>query len=103
MTTELYTSKLRAAVSEKVDMQALGNSDRDMKTVAIDLIHASKISYKDIAYGAFLCEATVKKLATEKTRWPRADTIERIYRYFGVQLTGELVAMKHQYSNKAKK
>ena len=102
MSREYYTEVIRNAVAEKVSVQALGNSNRSMKDLAIDLINASNLSYADIADGSFLCTTTVKKLAMEITRFPRMDTIERIYKFFGVDMKGDLVTLQSKFENKPK-
>jgi hypothetical protein len=83
-------------------MTSLGNSNRSDKDLAIDLIHASPASYKEIANDCFLSPVTVQKLAEEITKWPRFDTIERILKNFNVANTSEFVTIKSKYRNQPK-
>lgn len=98
---------LRTALSKKVQMAALGNSDRSLKIWAVDLINASaetgkEPNYRHIADRCYLHPTTVKNLATQKTRNPQTETVERVLRHFGVRLKGDLVTIHARYEPKPK-
>jgi hypothetical protein len=95
--------QIRDNINANVALTALGNSDRKMKDIAIDLIHASGMRYKDIANDCFLCTSTVANLASEKTQNPQSETIERIFRAFEYQLDMKSVKLNAKYANREKK
>lgn len=90
---------LRERFQSKVPLQAIGNSKRTMRDVAIDLIHASGQHWSVFAAGCFLSPATIKNLATGKTIHPRYDTIERIFRYCEMSMTLEYEALNSKFRN----
>jgi hypothetical protein len=94
-----FTDLLRRQLNRRVELKAIGNSNRKMKDVAIDLINESHLDYETIAAGCFLSETTIKRLALEITINPQSETIERIFRYFQmtVNLKGEII--KPQFIN----
>ena len=96
------SNSIRENIRDRVALNALGNRKRDLKAVAIDLINASGQDWGEIAAGCYLCKATIKNLATENTRFPRADTLERIFRYFEYDVTLGEVRLKGQYRNQPK-
>jgi len=93
---------IRENIKNNVALTALGNSDRKMKDVATDIINAAGMSYGDVAEQCFLCEATVKNLATGKTKNPQSETIERVFRAFAYQLDMKAVRLNTKYRNKPK-
>ena len=97
-----FKKSLQANIAARVNLSAIGNSNRSMKDIAIDLIHESKMPYSKIAEGAFLCDATIKNLAEEETRYPRYDTIERVFRFFNMKMSLEGEPIKAKFLNKAK-
>lgn len=94
--------ELRLRINSKVKLFAVGNSKRKLRDVAIDLINASELDWGDIAKGSFLSRGTIAKLAQDQTRWPQAETIERIIRFFNYQVVLSSVDIKGVYSNKPK-
>ena len=85
--------KIRDQIASNVQLRALGNSNRSMRDVCVDLINASKLDWEEIAAGAYLCKSTVGRLATEQTKNPQLETVERIMKFFDcrVDLKGEIV------------
>lgn len=103
MTTNAGLQKrLYAEIDQKVALKALGNSNRKLKDVAVDLINASKQPYKEVAAGSYLCRATVKNLVKGKTLNPQSETLERIFRYFEYNVSLDRVALKAKYRNQPK-
>ena len=85
---------------------ALGNSKTDLKKVACDLLnqHGRKHA-KAIAEGCFLSKQTVQRLMDEggeETYHPRADTLERVFRFYGAARHFEKVRITPRYRNKEK-
>jgi len=98
----VYTEEVRIRIGSKVKMQAIGNSKRKLRDVAVDLINASNLRWKDIANGCYLSPATIAKLARDETKNPQSETIERVFRFFNMQVNmGDLV-IKGQYANQPK-
>ena len=94
--------KIRAQIKETVALKFGGDDKRTMKDLAVDLINASGLSWKDIATGCYLGATTVKNLATEKTRFPRFDTIERVFKFFEYEASMKQVSISAKNSNKEK-
>ena len=95
--------QIRDTINTNVSLAAIGNSDRKMKDVAIDLINASGMDYKDIAGMCYLCKTTIANLASEKTKNPQSETLERIFRAFEYQLDLKAVKLNAKFTNKPKK
>ena len=89
-------------IHHRVNMQLLGNSNRGMKELAIDLLNNSKTDINLIAAGTYLHRSTLIKLRDGITVHPRYDTIERVYKYFNIDLQAKQVTVKSRYANKAK-
>ena len=82
---------------------ALGNSHRKLKDVAADLLNATGESPDDIAKGTYLCPSTVKRVMDcEDNYSPRADTLERCFRYCNASVVFEETMMKKNYLNQPK-
>lgn len=82
---------------------ALGNSKRGFKEVASDLLNATGLSTTEIANGTFLCASTVARVMDcEEHYAPRADTLERVFRFCNAECTFEEVPIKAGYMNKPK-
>ena len=94
--------QIRDSIDANVALSSLGNSNRKMKDVAVDLINASKMDYKDIAGMCYLCKSTIANLASGKTKNPQSETIERIFRAFEYQLDMKAVRLSAKYNNKPK-
>lgn len=97
-----YKSLVRSGILKNVNLHTLGNSGRDDRDLAIDLINASNESYEDLAEKCFLHPSTVKNLAQEKTLYPQYDTLKRVLTYFGVAATHTLINVKSEYQNRPK-
>jgi transcriptional regulator with XRE-family HTH domain len=52
-------------------------------------IFRSKRTYKDIANGAGVANSTVANIASEKTHWPRLETIIRVLGSLGWVITAQ--------------
>jgi hypothetical protein len=92
---------VRKQIKAKVALKFGGDDKRTMHDLAVDLINASGLDWKEVANGCYLCKSTVKNLATQKTRFPRADTLERVFKYF--EYGGTLQAAKVSAKNANKK
>ena len=100
---QMVIASIYASVHDKVKMYALGNTTRSLKDLCVDLINASGKSYKEIAEITFLNHVTIANLAEEKTRWPRADTLERIMVAFDVEVTTKGCKMEGKYKPRPKR
>jgi transcriptional regulator with XRE-family HTH domain len=85
--------KIRDNIAANVKLSALGNSNRSLRDVCIDLINASGLYWEDIADGTYLCRSTIGNLAKDITQNPQLQTIERIMKFFDcrVDINGEVV------------
>jgi len=85
--------KIRDQIAANVALSALGNSNRSMRDVAVDLINASGLQWEYIADGCYLCKGTIKNLAKDITQNPQLQTVERVMKFFDcrVDLKGEIV------------
>lgn len=107
------------AAATKIDIKnslltrarALGNTSKGLKEVCSDLINQHGIDKKgmnQLCEGTFLSRNTIERMAklTETEHGlpyrPNADTIERVLRYFGAQITFDQVVISNKYQNKPK-
>jgi len=95
-------AKIRTEIKNNVALKFGGDDKRTMKDLAVDLINASKLSWKEVADGCYLGSTTVKNLATEKTRYPRFDTIERVFKFFEYEANLKPVKISAKNANKEK-
>lgn len=94
-----------AAISSLIEKtRALGNSKRGLKEVASDLINREGRNHiKQMAEGMFLSRHTVARVADCDPHYkPQADTIERVLKYFSVEIRFNEVALKPRFHNKPK-
>lgn len=96
------TDIIAARIQKKVKMFALGNTHRGLREFAMDVINNSNEQPEDIAAECFLCKQTVVNLSEGKTLKPHTETLERIFRHFGIRLEGSFEQMKPAYRNKPK-
>jgi hypothetical protein len=91
--------------------RALGNTKRGFKEVCSDLVNQHGVKGADlrrICDGTFLCPTTIQRIATLEDcetgipYRPNADTVERILRYFGAEVTFDQVSISNRYQNKPK-
>ncbi len=96
--------KIRERIKANVGMKALGNSDRSLRDVTVDLVNASGMQWEDIAEGTFLCKSTISNLARDITQNPQLQTVERIMKFFDcrVDISGEVVRGKYLLQPKMK-
>jgi hypothetical protein len=96
--------KIRTQIAENVALFALGNSNRSLRDVAVDLINASGMDWSDIADGCYLCTGTIANLSLDITLNPQLQTVERILKFFDcrVDMTGEVVKGKYLLQPKTK-
>ena len=92
----------RSEINARINLHMLGNSNRGLKELAMDLLHDSKDDIDKIAAGTYLNKKTIINLKDGVTNYPRYDTIERIFKYFELDLAASQVAVKSRYQNKAK-
>lgn len=95
-------AEIRKQISAKVNLRALGNSYRDERELAIDIINASGMDWQKVADGAFLTKQTIAKLVKEETKFPRYDTLGRIFRFFNFEVELHGVELKTKYRNRPK-
>lgn len=85
---------------------ALGNSKTNFAKVASDLLNASgRGSASMMAEGCFLSTATITRLMDEggtDLYHPRADTVERVFKYFGAEVHFKKVLISNRWQNKEK-
>lgn len=84
---------------------ALGNSKTNFAKVAADLLNADAESVGKMAEGCFLSNATIARLMDEggtDTYHPRADTVERVFKYFGAEVHFKKVRISTRWQNKSK-
>ena len=89
-------------VNARVNMKLLGNSERGLKEFAMDLLNNSNTDINIIADGTYLNKNTLIKLKEGITNYPRYDTLERVFKYFEIDLAAKQVIVKPRYANKAK-
>jgi len=91
-------------IYDEVQKRALGNSKTSLKKVASDYVNSiGRDNLGKIADGAYLCKHTVERIADcEDSYQPRADTVERIFRYFNAEIEFNEVAIKPKFQNKPK-
>ena len=100
-----YSDEVKTRIGAKVKLQAVGNSKRKLRDVAVDLVNASGMGWAEIAAGCYLSKATIGNLAKDKTKNPQSETIERVFRFFDmrVMLSGENIKGKYLNQPKGKK
>lgn len=83
---------------------ALGNSKRGLKEVASDLINDyGRHRKRELCDGCFLSPATLERVADcDPDYRPQADTLERIIRFFGGEITFNSVVIKPRFRNQPK-
>ena len=89
-------------IDERISMHMLGNSERGLKEFAMDLLNNSLDDIDTLAAGTYLNKYTLLKLMGGVTNYPRYDTLERVFKYFNLDLTAAQVAVKTKYQNKPK-
>jgi len=85
--------------------RALGNSKRGFKEVASDLCNQfdRKKGAKVIAEGCFLSATTVRRVKDCDSDYrPQADTLERVFKFFGAEVSFNEVTISGRYRNKEK-
>ena len=104
MATKQETLKFcKGEINKRVNMRLLGNSDRGMKEFAIDLLHSSKTDIVTLAAGTFLHKTTLRNLMDGTTKHPRYDTIERVFKFFAIDMTAVQVDVNAKFQNRPKK
>jgi hypothetical protein len=85
--------KIRDKIAGQVKLSALGNSNRSLRDVAVDLINASDMDWVDIADGCYLCKGTIANLSLDITLNPQLQTVERVMKFFDyrVDVNNEVV------------
>ena len=96
------TSKEKLINMIDVKLKALGNDNRTLKDVAVDLLHAAGEKDHIVATGCFLCTKTIGNLKEGKTRNPQSDTVARIYKYFGYEMQLSRVHISKKHMNREK-
>lgn len=101
---------IRLAVTRGIKRVALGNSNRGLKEVACDLLHEfgnSPKAKKQLADMTFLSPATIDRLMDNSDKGfdhyhPLSDTLERVFKATGCEVSFSDVEIKAQYMNKPK-
>jgi len=97
---ERVSASVRSTMSQHVNLSSLGNSKRDTRDLAIDLVNnaiSMGSSVNEIAAGCFLCKATVTNLAQGKTTRPAYTTIDSVLRYFELEMKCKAVKYRATY------
>ena len=85
---------------------ALGNTKTNFAKVAADLLNQEGRKRAGImAEGCFLSKATITRLMDDggdDTYHPQAETVERVFRYFGAEVHFRKISIKPKWQNKAK-
>ena len=97
---------VKNAFLSNIRNKALGNSKTTLKHLACDLLNAMGTDHEDVAdhaEGTFLCKTTIRRIMLCPDEYnPQAETIERVFRYCGAELTISPVAYKAQFGNTPK-
>lgn len=86
---------------------ALGNSKKKLMHVASDLITRDG-NFKAIAGGTYLSIHTIRRVAdlteteTGAEYRPNADTLERIFKYFGAEIRFNYLKVSKKFMNEEK-
>jgi hypothetical protein len=99
----INAAEVHRNIKAKVALKFGGDDKRTMHDLAVDLINASDLDWKEVANGCYLCKSTVANLASQKTRFPRADTLERVFKFFEYGGTLQAVTVSAKNANKKKK
>lgn len=90
---------------------ALGNTKRGFKEVCSDLVNQHGVRGRDLqalCNGTYLSPHTVQRIAelsdseSGQPYRPNSDTVERILRYFGAEVTFNQIAIQPRYQNHPK-
>lgn len=101
-------SDLKNEFLRRIKLRAGGNSKRGMKELASDLINNSGMNHNQFADLAMLSPSTVARLAeltptkTGSEYRPQSDTIERVIRACGAEISLTPVDIKPRYQNQPK-
>lgn len=88
--------------------KALGNTHTGLKEVVSDLLNAHGGDLKAVEKGTFLCKSTLQHLQTLEDSpggnpyRPQAETLERVLRYFGAEITFNEVTIGRKFRNRPK-
>lgn len=93
---------IESKIAAKVNRTVLGNSHRSIQDLCADLVNNSDQEMADIAHDCFLHPTTVRKLAGGITRFPRADTCERVLKHFQLKLHADCEVYSPRYRNQKK-
>lgn len=82
----------------------LGNSKRGLKELASDLINDyGRGNKKGLVEGTYLSAGTLDRLAEcDEMYRPQAESIERVLKFFGCELSAHTVVIGARYRNKEK-
>ena len=95
---------IKAAIFDRVQNVALGNSKRGLKEVASDLLNdQGRDQLNSMVNGTFLCRGTLERVmdCEEKYR-PQSETLERIFRYCNAEIVLTEVKIKPKFRNNPK-
>jgi len=100
---------IKAAIFDRVQNVALGNSKRGLKEVASDLLNdQGRGQLNNICKGTFLSRSTVERVMelTETENGdpyrPQSETLERIFRYCNAEIVLTEVKIKPKFRNAPK-
>lgn len=102
-------SQIRDEIFKRIGEKALGNSNRGLKEVASDLLNQmGRDDMKNIVAGTFLSPSTIDRVMNlteaesgEPYR-PQSETLERIFRYCGAEISFNEVVIKKKFLNQPK-
>ena len=97
-------SKSKKLIIKAIKKKALGNSNIELKEVASDLLNQiGRDSITQIASGTYLNAATIARVMDCDKRYsPRADTLERIFRFCNAEVSFNSVKINRKFMNQPK-
>lgn len=101
-------SQFQNEILNRIKAKAGGNSQRGMKEVASDLVNNMGLKDSEIAAMAFMSPSTITRLReltpteTGADYRPQAETLERIFKAVGAEISLTPVNISKKFQNKPK-
>jgi transcriptional regulator with XRE-family HTH domain len=101
-------SQFKDEILSRITAKAGGNSQRGMKEVASDLVNNMNLKDSEIAALSFMSPSTIARLRelndtpTGTPYRPQAETLERIFKAAGAEISLTPVNIRKKYQNKPK-
>lgn len=99
-----HKNAIKDEIFARINQTALGNSKRGLKELASDLVNQiGKDHMNNIVAGTFLCPSTIDRvMECDPAYRPQAETLERIFRYCGMEAEFREVIIKKKFLNQPK-